>query len=90
MSSLGQNTVFLRIFIIKIFILETSPLISLELLCYRLIDIIRNCKQPFCVCVTTFFPDFNTIPKFIYCYCYACYIYKSQEQVQVIPYKIVR
>ena len=36
MSSLWQNTVFLRIFIIKIFILETSPLISLELLCYRL------------------------------------------------------
>ena len=36
MSSLWQNTVFLRIFIIKIFILETSPLISLELLYYRL------------------------------------------------------
>ena len=36
MSSLWQNTVFLRIFIIKIFILETPPLISLELLCYRL------------------------------------------------------
>ena len=30
MSSLWQNTVFLRIFIIKIFILETLPLISLE------------------------------------------------------------
>ena len=36
MSFLWQSTVFLRIFIIKIFILETPPLISLELLCYRL------------------------------------------------------
>ena len=35
-SSLWQNTVFLRIFIIKTFILEILPLISLEWLCYRL------------------------------------------------------
>ena len=47
-------------------------------------DLINRHNQTLLTAVLCFchyiFPDFNTIPEFISYYCYACYIYKSQDK----------